>query len=290
MSSTATVAGDQISVLTDIAMATHAPVQPRARGAARLSVKPTDRGTQLATLRQSGSMKVLFPRQSAAAVQAVLINTAGGITGGDNMSVQATAKAQTHLTITTQAAERAYRAQPGETGRVVNALTIQNGARLDWLPQETILFDGCALERSLLVDLGETSRFLMVEPLVFGRDAMGETLTDARFSDRIEIRRAGQPLYLDAIRLRGDITRHLARPTVAAGAGAMACVIYIAPDAEAQTGPVRAMLPDTAGASLIGADMLVMRLLASDSFELRKSLIPILNRLTNDTLPRPWMT
>jgi len=255
-----------------------------------LSVKATERGTKLATLRQAGSMKVLFPRQSDAALQAVLINTAGGVTGGDKMTVQATALPGTHLTMTTQAAERAYKAQPGEVGRVTNDLVVQDDARLDWLPQESILFEGSTLQRALRVELADTARFLMVEPLVFGRDAMGETLRDARFTDRIEIRRAGAPLYLDALRLRGDITAQMARGNVANGATAMASLVYIAPDAEALTGHIRPMLPDTGGVSLIGADMMVMRLLAADSFVLRQTLIPILNHLTNDTLPRPWMT
>ena len=133
------------------------------------------------------------------------------------------------------------------------------------------------------------AQLLMVEPLVFGRAAMGERLHSLHLRDRIMINRNGVPLYHDAIVLSGDATAHLAKPHVAQGAGAMAAMVYIAPDAAGQLAPVRAMLPDTAGASLIGDDMLVARFLAIDSFELRRSLLPVLIRLKGGPLPRTWM-
>jgi len=132
--------------------------------------------------------------------------------------------------------------------------------------------------------------FLMVEPLVFGRAAMGETLTDASFSDSIEIHREGLLSYVDRITLQGNIAAQMARPNTGNGAVAMANLVYVAPGAGAQLAPLRAMLPDTAGASLIGDDLLVLRLLAPDSYLMRQTLIPILNRLTHNTLPRCWMT
>jgi urease accessory protein len=76
---------------------------------------------------------------------------------------------------------------------------------------------------------------------------------------------------------------------VAAGARALVSVIYVAPDAGGQLAPLRAMLPAQAGASVIGEDLLLLRILAADAHELRLSLIPILNRLTQGTLPRCWM-
>jgi len=244
----------------------------------------------LKDLRQSGSLKALFPRTSGPDFQAVLVNTAGGITGGDTVEINACATADSHLTLTTQAAERAYRAQPGQTGHLQTRLEVAAGARVNWLPQETILFQGCALRRTLRVDMQADATFLMVEPLVFGRAAMGETLTDASFTDRIEIHREGQLSYLDRVTLQGDIAAQMARPNIANGAGAMASLVYVAADAGAHLAPLRAMLPDTAGASLIGDDLLVLRLLAPDSYLVRQTLIPILNRLTDNNLPRCWMT
>ena len=234
-------------------------------------------------------MKGLFPRVLQGPVQAVLINTAGGVTGGDRFSVAARADDGTELTLTTQAAERAYRAKPDEHGQIRTHLSIGDKARLNWLPQETILFQGSALRRSLTVDMAPSASLLLAEPLVFGRIAMREILSDAVFHDRIDIRRDGAPLFLDAIRLDGNIAAHLARPNVAAGAGAMVTLVYVARDAEACLKPVRDMLPDTGGASLLRDDVLVLRALADDSFVLRRVLVPILNRLTQNQLPRCWM-
>ncbi len=240
-------------------------------------------------MRQAGSLKALFPQGAKPDLQAVLVNTAGGITGGDRFEISARAGPGTRLTLTTQAAERAYRALPGETGELNSRLFVGDGARLDWLPQETILYRDCALRRRLSVELAGDASLLLVEPLVFGRAAMGETLDRARFRDRIEVRRRGELLYLDAMAFEGDVAARLARPAVADGAAALASLIYVAPDAEAHLAPLRDMLPMTGGASLIGEDVLVLRLLAADSHLLRRTLVPILNRLTGDTLPRPWM-
>jgi urease accessory protein len=128
----------------------------------------------------------------------------------------------------------------------------------------------------------------MVEPIVFGRSAMGETLSSIDFQDRIQINRAGKPLYWDGLDLNGDAVAHLARPAVAGGANAMVSLVYVAPDAEAHLEPIRELLPETGGASLLAEDLLSLRFVAADSFELRRALIPVLERLTKDQLPTSW--
>jgi urease accessory protein len=232
-------------------------------------------------------MKLLFP-QGRPWVEAVMINSAGGITGGDRFAVTARAARDSKLTVTTQAAERAYRSQPSETARMETRLHAEEGAALNWLPQETILYDACRYSRSLQADLETGARFLMVEPLVFGRTGMGETLTHGLFRDRIDIRRDGQRLFYDATRLQGDIAATLAGTATGGGAAAMASLLLIAPDAETHLTPLRAALPGTGGATLLHPDVLYLRLLAQDSFELRKTLLPILDRLTGDGLPLAW--
>ncbi|MEP2716593.1 urease accessory protein UreD [Pseudophaeobacter sp.] len=281
-----------ITLTTDISQQTAQevqPAQPRARGRIKLSVKQTTRGSALRGLRQSGSFRCLFPRPKITGLEAVLVNTAGGITGGDDMRIAAEVGAGASLTLTTQTSERAYRAQPGETGQLQTKLTVAEGGHVNWLPQETILFQGCALSRRLDLDLAPDATALLVEPLVFGRLAMGETVTQGLFHDRILLRRNGQELYRDALRFEGDMQAQLDRPHVAAGARALVSLIYVAPDAAGQLSPLRAMLPDQAGASLIGADLLVLRILAADAHDLRQSLLPVLNHLTHNTLPRCWM-
>lgn len=219
----------------------------------------------------------------------VFLNTSGGMTGGDRLTIDASAGAGSRLTLTSQAAERIYMAQPGPPARLTTSLSVEDGARIDWLPQETILFNGSSLQRRLEVDLAHEATLLAVEPLVFGRVSMGETLIHGTFSDNITIRRDGELIFADAIRLSGDIAAHLSGPATAGGHAAMASLIYAASDAEAWLKPLRALLPDTAGASLIRPGLLYARILAPDSFILRQSLVPIIARLQGAAPPKTWM-
>jgi urease accessory protein len=218
----------------------------------------------------------------------VLVNSAGGVTGGDRFSVEAAAGEGAALSLTTQAAERAYRAAGPAAGRVATRISAGPGARLSWLPQETILFEGCRFHRMLNVELAADARFLMVEPVLFGRAAMGEDLHDAEFQDRVEIRRNGAPVWLDALRLEGDIAATLDRPAVAAGGRAMASLVYLGDDAAGWLDRLRGLLPERGGVSLVRPDMLAARLVADDGFGLRQSLIPMINLLNSNDLPKPW--
>lgn len=264
-----------------------AQMPPRAVGRGHVVVQQKDGATRIRDLHQAGALKLLFPR-GRPHPEAVMINTAGGITGGDRFDLHAEAGPKTTLTLSTQAAERAYRARAGEIGRMSTRLHVATGACLNWLPQETILFQGCAYHRNMLVDLEEGARFLMAEPVIFGRHAMGETLTMASFRDRVQMRRNGQPIYVDGIDLHGDLVTQLARPAVGGGAGAMATVVLIDEEAEAHLEPLRRLLPRTGGVSLREPGVLILRLLADDGFALRQSLIPILTCLLPAGLPRVW--
>lgn len=263
--------------------------QPRARGTASLSVRNRAGKNVIGDLYQSGSSKCLFPRSAHPAMDAVILNTAGGVTGGDKFAFTGHAAPGSALTLTTQACERVYKAQPSQVGEIDNALKIDSKARINWLPQETILFDHAALERRLTVELARDASFLMLEALVFGRAAMGEVLSHASLRDRIEITRDGVPLFMDATHLQGNVSAHLAKPNTANGAGAMATLIFVHASAEAELPKLRALLPETAGASLLAPDTLILRLLASDSFLLRQSLLPIMLLLNNGHVPRCWM-
>ncbi len=276
-------------MLTEIADQQAEAVQPRARGVARLTSKVGPRGSVIGDLHQAGSAKLVFPRSGDDSLQAVLVNTAGGITGGDRFDMSFEAGANTSLTLTTQAAERAYGAQANETGQLTTTLKIGVGARLQWLPQETILFDQSRYCRTLRADLAADGQLLFVEPLVFGRTAMGETLTDIAFNDRVEIYRDGVPLFCDAVTLNGDALAHFARAATGNGARAMASVVYVAPEAPTHLANIRNALPVAAGATLIGRDVLHIRILAPDSFDLRTALIPVLETLSAASLPKAWM-
>lgn len=268
-----------------------APGPPRARGAVRIAIK-SDAGTsRLKDLRQSGSMRVLFPRPEAPPT-AMLLNTAGGITGGDAFSIDVALEDQAEVTVTTQAAERAYAALDGPPGRLETQLHAGRDARMRWLPQETILFQHAHLQRSLTVALDAGAEALIVEPLIFGRPAHGEILQNATFRDRIRIWQDGRLTLAEDVHLTGDIAAHMAHAAIGGGAGAMAILILAGPRAAAQLEPLREKSAEisgtSAGVSLIAEDLLALRALAHDSFRLRQLLLPILDHLTGDRLPICW--
>ncbi|MEM1161377.1 MAG: urease accessory protein UreD [Pseudomonadota bacterium] len=242
----------------------------------------------LGTLYQSGSAKALLPRTHTEDLQAVLLNTAGGITGGDRFDYRADVLRGARLSLSTQAAERAYRAHPDETGQVEVAMTVEDGARLSWLPQETILFDGARLRRRLAVDLTGDAQFIAVEAIVFGRTAMGERLNTMSFRDTWTIRRDGALIFKDALRFEGDGEEILSRPATLDGHRAMASILLTCAEAERRLPLLRAALKDTGGASLIRDGVLAARLTAPDGFTLRKALLPALETLTGKSLPKVW--
>ncbi len=227
-----------------------------------------------------------FSRRSDAA-EAIMLNTSGGLTGGDRFDATARAGPASRLILTTQAAERAYRSQSG-TARVSTRLSVAKGAVLNWLPQELIVFDGACLDRRLDVDVTEDSEAVLVDPVVFGRRAMGETKVFGTFRDRITLTRNGAPIYWDRINLTGPISAHLDRPAIASGMTAIASALYFGPRAEALLPMVRQALPGTGGASLVAPNLLTVRLLTADSFLLRQFLVPVLECLTEAALPKSW--
>jgi urease accessory protein len=194
--------------------------------------------------------------------------------------------------VCSQAAERFYRAREVDLpSRVRTAVTVEAGADLDWLPQETILFDRFSLERRLEVDMAPDARFLGVETLVFGRLTMGESIRQGWLRDLIRIRRGEELLLHDAIRMDGDITALLDRPAVANGGRAVATLVYVAPEAEGAIERVRAAFGDYAEAGASAwKGMLLSRIVGPDSAAVRRVVISVLAALrVSRPLPRVWL-
>lgn len=259
----------------------------RASGVVRLAFRRRGGVAALQTLFQEGSAKARLPRTFSQPPEAILINTAGGLAGGDRFSTEIELAEGAGLVVTTQACERVYRSL-GEAAEVKVKLVLAAGARLDWLPQETILFDGGRLSRRLDVDLTANAEFLAVEAVLFGRAAMGERVRSGTFHDRWRIRRDGRLLFADDLRFEGDVAAQLARPAVLAGQVAMATVLYAGTATEALLEPVREAIGDAGGASAWGGK-LVVRIAAPDGLALRSKLIPALAVLMDGRpLPKVW--
>ncbi len=259
----------------------------RARGEVRLAVRRRGTKTALERLHQSGSAKALLPHDANAGLTAVLLNTAGGVTGGDHFRIDAAAAAGADLTLTTQTAERLYRALPGQIGRIETSLNAGEGSTLRWLPQETIAFNGAALDRTLSINLASDAGLLAVEPLILGRAAMGETVRSLTLRDRWIVRRDQKLIYADTLRLDGDIVSTTTKRGTFDGHLACASLIFAKTDAERRVTPLRDLLPASGGASLIRPGLLAARLVAPTGQDLRRHLIPILEYL-GGPLPQVW--
>lgn len=275
-------------MLQDIASTVQTPRLQRAAGAGRIQVRRAEGATRLARLYQDGCAKIRLPTDHAArSLEAVLINTSGGLTGGDRISWQVDAQAGASLTVSTQACEKVYRARDGEA-RVAVTLSAGEGARIDWLPQETILFDGAALSRSLDVDLAHGAGLLVAEAVIMGRTAMNETVRSGSLRDRWRIRREGRLVFADDLRFGGEIERLTNRLPVLAGARAFASILLVTEDADLRLGPLRAAIGPSGGASAFDGKLFA-RIAAADGISLRRTLLPALKVLRDgEPCPRVW--
>ncbi len=280
----------------DAASRSEPPVRQRAVGALRIGFKRRGTATVLDRLYQQGCLKARLPAVEAGAwMGAVTLNSSGGVAGGDRLDTAITVAAGCQAGISAQAAERFYRASPA-TGPAIlrNRVALADGAMMEWLPQETILFDRCALDRRLEVEMAEDAAFLGLEMLVFGRLAMGETVRSGSLRDLIRVRRGQRLVWHDAIRLDGAISDQLDRAAIGHGARAMATILLVAPGAADRLAPVREALPPAEAGIEAGASawdgMLVTRLLAPDGARLRAAVLPILDVLRDGRpLPRVWL-
>lgn len=267
------------------------PVLQRVRAVGRLSVKRSGERTGLDRLYQEGAAKVRFPAPESDALEAILINTAGGLTGGDRVDWSIEAAAGAHLALTTQACEKVYRAGNGHAGVSVS-LKAGRDARLAWLPQETILFDRSALVRKLDIDLAPGARALLLEATIFGRQAMGEHVSAATFHDRWRVRLNGSLVHAEDFRIGADVAAQLAHPALAAGGRAVATILMIEDRAGDMLDPTRAIIGDAGGASQwrIGTTgKLLARLVAEDGYALRARLVPLIRLLNGQAgLPKIW--
>jgi urease accessory protein len=264
----------------------------RVRGAARIGFADSSGRTRLQDLFQSGSAKVRLPKVYDEPATAVLINTAGGLTGGDRLDYDVAIGANAHAIVTTQTAERAYRSL-GSSAEVTSHMSVGTDASLEWLPQETILFDNSSICRKITADLTGSARLLILESLVLGRAAMGERLEKVFFTDSWRIRRDGRLVFADDVRLSGSPADFFKGPGTGNGALAMATLLDCGPDAEDRLDMARTCLeslpqPSVQAAASAWNGHLIVRFLAGDGRALRLSLTAFLETYRSARLPRVW--
>jgi urease accessory protein len=233
--------------------------------------------------REEGCAKLRIPARSAGqSPEAIIINTSGGLAGGDRFEIDV--RAESDICLTTQAAEKIYRSLGSET-RVATRLRAEGNARLLWLPQEAILFNGAQLKRSFDAELDRSATLLAVETVVLGRKAMKEQLTNFSFHDRWRIHREGKLIFADDLRF--DPMR-VQGAAALGGCEAFATIVLVGTDTELLLDPLREIIGMRGGVSAWDGK-LVARLVGVDGFDMRKTLIPALKLLSGRAqLPKVW--
>jgi len=271
------------------------PAVQRANGVGRLRVTLRADASQpakatIGRLFQEGAAKMRFGADQAdGGLTTALINTAGGLTGGDRFEWRVELDDEAKCTVVTQACEKVYRAED-DAAVVSVALKLGRGARLDWLPQETILFDGATLDRTFDIRVADAARLLAVEAVLLGRRAMGEHTPFVHLRDRWRVWKGEDLIFADEVRLDPTLGSGAA---LLNGAGAYVSVLYVGDDYADRTLIVRDLI-QAGGAHVQGGasafeGKLFCRMLARDGLALRRVLIPVLQALRDgEPLPRLW--
>lgn len=259
----------------------------RARGAIDLVIV----SGKLKRFYQSGSAKIFIPKTYAKTTEAVLVNTAGGLTGGDIFDAKLRADGDTHLTVSTQTAERVYCALGPQAAKITIDIDLGGKASLHWLPQETILFDGAGFSRHLKVEMDDAASFLASEMMVFGRTAMHETVRQGNISDQWRISRDGRLIHAEALRLDGHIDEKLLQPASADGGVCVATTLYVSRDAEAKADAVRSFFKnhdDVRTAVSAWDGKLVIRSVCGNTARLKRLMAQFIEQFRNIANPRVW--
>ena len=251
----------------------------RATGHIGLSVVARDGMTRRKDVHEHGSLRARFPNTHDGALEAVIVNTGGGMTGGDRFSIDMAVGEGASLVAGTAAAEKIYRST-GPAAEMNVTLKVAAGGRLAWLPQETILFDRARLSRRIDIELAGDASLIMVEAVVFGRAAMGEALTEGSFIDRRRVRRARRLVNADTAKLDGAI----------ADGGIALATVLAAPGGADEVERVRALGDSFTGEVGISSwnGVAVARLIAKDGASLRHDIIALLAAL-GTAVPRLWL-
>jgi len=260
----------------------------RARGKVALTVAQREGRTRPHTIHEAGSLRVRFPRSRTSALEAVIVNTAGGIAAGDCLDIELAAGTGAQITVTSAAAEKVYRSN-GPDARIRIALNIDPGGSIVWLPQETILFNCARIARSIEVNLAKEARLIIAEAVIFGRLGMGEVVEAGRLVDFWRVRQQGRLVFAETTRLEGAIAEKLREPGVAKG-GVGIATLLVAPADAGLADRVRALDADFCGEIGISAwnGLALVRFCAKDGATLRHDLSTVLTALPGQSLPRLW--
>jgi urease accessory protein len=262
----------------------------RATGAGRIVLAGATEGTRILDVFQRSPIRIMFPRTGRRAVEeAVFINTAGGVAGGDRLETDVTALAHASIAVTSQAAEKVYRAL-NEPARVATRLTACEAAKLAWLPQETIVFNWGRLNRKTEIELSPEAELLALEWLVLGRAASGEELVGGQITDSWRIKIDGRLIWADSFRATGEMFSHLHRRALLANCRAVGTLVYFGPQLDTRLEFLRevaATLECHCAATSVGG-LIIVRFAALAAYDLKLALRSCLERFSGELGPGPF--
>jgi urease accessory protein len=265
----------------------------RAHGRLKVGFRRAGHGeTRVSVLYEQGCLKARLPRSRCPGeAELVMLNTAGGLTGGDHLSIDVSVAADARTTVTTPGCERIYRSLQGDAV-IEQRRHVGHAARLDWIPQETILYQRGRVRRRIDVELEPDAEITLIEGLILGRAAMGEVVTNACFSDFWQVRRGARLVFADGTRIDGAFGQVVANPATLDGNASMACLMHVGRDLPAKRDALRERFEQVvdahAGASIVG-EILVGRIVAAGGAALRRGLVAALAILREARpLPRLW--
>jgi urease accessory protein len=262
----------------------------RAEGSCRIVLSGSENGTRIKEVFQRSPLRVLFPSTVAGTVEeAVLVNTAGGIAGGDRLECDATALSNASIAVTSQAAEKVYRAL-NVPARIATRLKVCDAAKLAWLPQETILFNSARLSRTTEIELTHGAELLALEWLVLGRAAHGEEITGGHIADSWRVKRDGRLIWADNFRATEQTFPHLHRKALLADCKAFGTLVYFGPNLDARLEFLRDIAPSrgcSCSATSVSG-LIIVRFAARASLELRLALRSLLQQFSCELGGHPF--
>jgi urease accessory protein len=262
----------------------------RAEGSCRVVLSGSERGTRVMDVFQRSPIRIMFPRIGGGGVEeAVFINTAGGIAGGDRLEFDVTAQAGASIAVTSQAAEKVYRAL-NEPARISTKLKAYESAKLAWLPQETIVFNWGRVSRETDVELSSGAELLALEWIVLGRAAHGEEMVGGHLTDGWRIKKDGQLIWADSFRVTDEIFPHVRRNALLSNCTAVGTLVYFGPALDTRLEFLRdvaSSLECHCAVTFVGG-LIIVRFAAIVSSDLRLALRNFLQQFNREFGPGPF--
>ncbi len=262
-------------------------VMQRSQGEIRASYISNKGNTHVEDLFQSGCLKLMMPPGYDQHLDAIALNTAGGLTGGDHLSYKINVGAGSRVRVASQTAERLYRSSAG-CAKSELSFCVLGGATLHWLPQETIIFDRSRFARNFNVHVEKDAHFFIVELMAFGRKAMGEEVEAGFFHDRWRIFRDQRLCFADDLRIDNFSSVH--NPAGLDHYSSCASLLYVAPNVEDHARSIHNYLCQAKIKSGVSGwnSLVYARLLSHDIGELRRVVMEIYHQLTQNLPPVVW--